>query len=45
LLLRELPQGNYRIRVFSGPNPIGEAFDVTLRGDGTAAPLASTAKR
>jgi hypothetical protein len=45
LLLRELPQGNYRIRVFDGPNPIGDAFDVTLRGDGTAGPLAATTKR
>ena len=45
LLLRELPAGNYRIRVFDGPNPIGEAFEVTLRGDGTAMQIASTAKR
>jgi hypothetical protein len=45
LMLRELPAGNYRIRVFDGPNPVGEAFDVTLRGDGTAMQIASTAKR
>ena len=45
LLLREMQAGNYRIRVFDGPNPIGEAFDVTLRGDGTAAQLGATAKR